>query len=181
MNSLRGTRIGLAALTIIFLILYGFFSTSGQDLLNTTETGSGNLQVGFADQEMILGNYGGYHILESIHYEGKPDFHRIVFKTVLNRESATPENITIPYTKISGQPTSENYLITVNFSDTEVGDIPIDRPLSLLQANNAPVEEVRILEDADSSTTKSVLTLTTKSLFRVAADNSGAIVLDILK
>ena len=180
MNSLKGTRIGLAALTIIFLILYGFFSTSGQVILNETETRPSNLQLGFADQEMILGNWGGFHILEAIHYEEADDFHRILFETQLNRSSYTPEAITIPYTIIKGQQVDDKYLITVNFGDTEVADIPIDRSLSLLQADNAPVEEVRIIENSDDTTT-AIFTLTDKSLFRAAADNSGTIVIDILK
>lgn len=198
MNNLRSTKIGLAALTIIFLILYGYFSTLGKPPAMAPTPAN----QGFKMDKIILGNLGGFHILKNIDYSDEGQFYRLIIATELNRSTASPEDITIPYTAITETenlnldaktPAANNssvisspYQIRINLSDTQVADIPKDRPLAIFEEINTKtdqpklIQEVRVTESKDEGVVV-VISLTKKSLFRATADNSGTIVLDILK
>jgi len=201
MSNLRTTKIGLAALTIIFLLLYGYFSTLGKPLnMQTNLAGQG-----FAENKITLGNLGGFHLLKNINYSDESLFHRFMINTELNRSTASPEGITVPYltiteiehsvppvpatdtkdkTNVIPEPASP-YQIQINISDTTVSDIPTNRPLAIFPdtTDNASVDlvqEVRVNETMDEGTMVTIF-LTKKVTFRATADNSGTIVLDILK
>ena len=201
MNNLRTTKIGLAALTIIFLLLYGYFSTLGKPLnMQTNLAGQG-----FAENKITLGNLGGFHLLKNINYSDEGLFHRFMVNTELNRSTASPEGITVPYltitetehsaslvpatdtkdkTNVIPEPASP-YQIQINISDTTVADIPTNRPLAIFSdtTDNASadlVQEVRVNETMDEGALVTIF-LTKKVTFRATADNSGTIVLDILK
>jgi len=190
MKNFHTTKIGLAALTIIFLLLYGYFSTLGKPLNTQFDPAS----QGFADSKIILGNLGGFHILKNINYSDETTFHRLIIETELNRSTASPENITIPYTvfaeavsdTLKTPETTDQYQIKVMLSDTQVANIPQDKPLAIFESTNPDpnqpklIQEIRVKENKDE-TSEILIQLTKKSLFRATADNSGALVLDILK
>lgn len=189
MTNLKTTKIGLAALTIIFLLLYGYFSTIGK----TNSLVFNPASQGFGNNQIALGNLGGFHLLKNIHYSDEQKFHRLIIETELNRSTASPEDIAIPYTMIKGSAVSDQpigpsvYQIQIDLSDTQVVDIPQNRPLAIFEeavsANpERPklIQEVRVAETKDEEATIIIL-LTKKALFRATADNSGTLVLDILK
>ena len=198
MSSLRTTKIGLAALTIIFLLLYGYFSTLGKP--NNLTFNPAN--QGFAGTKITLGNLGGFHILKNIDYSDEKQFHRLIIETELNRATASPEDISIPYTVIQeissiaegtalpGEPRVPEpepaYWIKIKLSDTTVENIPLNLALAIFpETSSEPgqdslIKEVRVSEASDEVAEISV-SLVKKVQFRAAADNSGAIILDILK
>ncbi len=198
MSNLRTTKIGLAALTIIFLLLYGYFSTLGKPNNLTFNP----VNQGFADAKITLGNLGGFHILKNIDYSDEKQFHRLIIETELNRATASPEDISIPYvviqeisntteeTALPGEPQNLEpepaYQIKIKLSDTTVENIPLDRALAIFPGTSSEpdqgsvIKEVRVGETSDEATEISV-SLGKKVQFRAAADNSGAIILDILK
>jgi len=198
MSSLHTTKIGLAALTIIFLLLYGYFSTLGKP--NNLTFNPAN--QGFADTKIALGNLGGFHILKNIDYSDEKQFHRLIIETELNRATASPEDISIPYTVIqetsslaSGAALPEEpkalemgsvYQIKIKLSDTTVENIPLNQALAIFPGTSSEsdqssvIKEVQVSETSDEAAEISI-SLTKKVQFRAAADNSGAIILDILK
>lgn len=186
MSNFKTTKIGLAALTIIFLLLYGYFSTAGKNL--TTQYSPAN--QGFSEKKITFGNLGGFHILKNINYTEETKFHRFLLETELNRSTASPEDITIPYLTIEeiAFPDTDTapYQLKVKLSDTTVINLPKDKPLAIFSTPdpNASgpqlLQEVRVSETSDEATILT-LTLAKKVLFRATADNSGVIVLDILK
>ena len=186
MSNFRTTKIGLAALTIIFLLLYGYFSTLGKPSNLIFDP----VGQGFANNEIILGNLGGFHIVKNIEYSDENQFHRLVIDTELNRSTASPEDISIPYTVIKEitdvAAVAPSYQIKIKLSDSTIENIPQDRPLAIMPTapdSSEPaqlIQEVRINETSDEAA-EIVISLTKSTRFRAAADNSGAIVLDILK
>jgi len=149
---------------------------------------------GFATNKITLGNLGGFHILKNIDYSDQANFHRLIIETDLNRSTASPENINIPYVTIAetGAASLNNapgpsspYQIKIVLSDTTVQDIPKDRALTIF-ANGATgdttevISEVRVHENSDDTTEISLL-LNKNVEFRATADNAGTIVLDVLK
>ena len=188
MTSLKTTKIGLAALTIIFLLLYGYFSTLGKPF-PSNQLNLAN--QGFADTKITLGNLGGFHILKNISYSDETEFHRLIIETELNRSTASPENITIPYTVFTETANAlpdnpDAYLLQATLSDTTVENVPKDTPLAISIADNSDpnqpklISEIRVIENQDETSTV-LIQLTKKVLFRATADSSGALVLDILK
>ena len=175
----------MAALTIIFLLLYGYFSTMGKPL----NTSLNSTNQGFADNKIALGNLGGFHLLKSIDYSDEKEFYRLLIGTELNRSTASPEDITIPYLIIEEIADPEKaglYRIRVNLSDTQITNIPQDRPLAILPTGGDEINQPLLIKEVWASETKDeaaeiIISLTKKTLFRATADNSGVIVLDILK
>ncbi|MFH0912640.1 MAG: hypothetical protein V1807_03245 [Patescibacteria group bacterium] len=192
MTSLKTTKIGLAALTIIFLLLYGYFSTLGKPLTQPVTPAN----QGFSINKITLGNIGGFHILKNIDYTDEPQYHRLIIATELNRSTTSPEAIAVPYLVVEGTTMAgesadnsaqkNQYQIKIVLNDTQAENIPLDRPLSIFEDTVASpeqsklIQEVRVQEPTDA-TTEIYITLAKKSLFRSTADNAGTIVLDILK
>ncbi len=186
MNNFKTTKIGLAALTIIFLMLYGYFSTAGKNLTNQYNP----INQGFSEKEIAFGNLGGFHILKNISYSEDAKFHRLLIETELNRSTASPEDIVIPYLSIEEIVVADSadtpYQIKVKLSDTAVANLPKDKPLAIFStpdpktAEPQLIQEARLTETSDEATVLTLI-LTKKALFRATADNSGVIVLDILK
>lgn len=181
MNNLRSTKIGLATLTIIFLVLYGYFSTLGKPLANYVSL----INQGFSINKVTLGNLGGFHILKNIGYTEEPAFYRLLIETELNRSTASPEAISIPYLSVEEPLLDNAYQIKVNLSDTEIDGSLKDNPAPLMpQASSSSagklITDLKINTVAESTTEISI-TLAKQALFRVTSDTSGTIVLDILK
>ncbi|MFA5967473.1 MAG: hypothetical protein WC805_03110 [Patescibacteria group bacterium] len=186
MSNFRSTKIGLAALTIIFLLLYGYFSTLGKPSNQIFDP----IIQGFANNEIVLGNLGGFHIIKNINYSDENQFHRLIIDTELNRSTASPEDITIPYTVIQeitdATAVTPSYQMKIKLSDSTIENIPQDRPLAIFPTtldSSEPaqlIQEVRVNQISDENA-EITISLTKSTRFRAIADNSGAIILDILK
>ncbi|MBU1092386.1 hypothetical protein KJ836_01810 [Patescibacteria group bacterium] len=181
MKNFRNTKIGLAALTILFLLLYGYFSTLGKPLPIDNIAVTNN---GFSNSKIIFGNIGGFHFLTNISSTDQEQYYRIFIDTELNRSTASPESITIPYTVIEGNNVDNGYQIKVALTDAEITNIPIDTPLAVFQG--AGENEVDLIKSAqvhqnDDDSSDFIIELAKSAQFRATTDSSGTIVLDILK
>ncbi|HCR42267.1 TPA: hypothetical protein DIV45_02825 [Patescibacteria group bacterium] len=181
MKSVKTTKIGLAALTILFLLLYGYFSTLGKPLPNNINL---SLNNGFSNSKIIFGNIGGFHILTNVSSTDQDQYYRLFIDTELNRSTASSEKITIPYTVIEGNDTPDGYQIKVALIDTVVNNIPTNQPLAVFQG--ARDNEIDLIKSAqvqqnDDDSSDLIIELTKSTPFRATADSSGTIVLDILK
>lgn len=182
MKNLQSSKIGLAALTILFLVLYGYFSTLGKPLPDyATDT----ISSGFGNSKIIFGNIGGFHLLHNISSSDENQYYRIFMDTELNRETASPESITIPYTVIEGTDTVDNgYQIKISLTDTEITNIPLDASLAVFQgAGESEIDLIKSAQVHQNNDDSSVfiIDLAKPAPFRATADSSGTIVLDILK
>ena len=181
MTNFRNTKIGLAALTILFLVLYGYFSTLGKPLPTNNMAPINN---GFSNSKIIFGNIGGFHFLTNISSTDQEQYYRIFIDTELNRSTASPESITIPYTVIEGNNTVNGYQIKIGLTDTEIANIPIDTPLAIFQgAGDTEVDLIKSaqVEQNDDDSSDFIIELAKSAQFRATADSSGTIMLDILK
>jgi hypothetical protein len=162
--------------------LYGYFSTLGKPLpINNTSP----INNGFSNSKIIFGNIGGFHFLTNISSTNQDQYYRIFIDTELNRSTASPESITIPYTVIDGTNTiGDGYQIKISLTDTEITNILTDTPLAIFQGGNE--NEVDLIQSAqvhqnDDDSSDFTIELAKTAQFRATADSSGTIVLDILK
>lgn len=189
-------RFGLVALIIIFLILYGYFSTLGQpvSLQSTPPVPNGDL--------VTIGDLGGSHLLQNLTYSDERTYYRIRIETRLNRPSIIADEIVTPKTRVrqvsntepiivNGQErtltTLGEWRIQADLSDTRTteldGDelVPVFVGPDVLRVNEAPLTEIRLNYDPDGSTVQVLIGLSEQSIFRVDDDGAGAIYIDILK
>lgn len=191
-------KFGLVALTIIFLLLYGYFSAFNSPLKTPVSNDHSTL---LADNSIVLGNLGGFHLLEDISYSDERTYHRIAIHTRLNRSTIIDETIITPYTKIQQVLATKKTFIDGNYQDTtNLGDYRIQITLSdtrtfdlsqdpitevfsnkKISINKNPITEIHTIKVPDDSTIQILIGLTKKVRLHISNDNTGIIFVDILK
>jgi len=191
-------RFGLIALIIIFLMLYGYFSTLGL---------SGNLSslapaIEAEDGSVTLGSLGGAHLLRGITYTDEQTYYRVAIDTRLNRPSVIEHEIITPHARVQqvdnatpivvdGEsrtlPSLGAWRIQVDLSDTRTTEldggevVPVFVGPDIMRIAQDPLTEIRLNYDPDGSAVQVLIGLTNKSIFRADDNGAGTIFVDILK
>ena len=162
-------KFGLIALVILFIIIYSYFSINQL-------TGDIFQPKNYVEDEAIIGNLGGYHILDNISFNNELTYYRINLCTNLNRSTTLDETIITPYT-VATQiiSTDGKYQLKVTLSDTQVSE----NQKTLI--NEGPIIEINTLKSTDDSTTDILIDLNEKVKFGINKDTTGTIFIDILK
>lgn len=192
-------KFGLVTLTIVFLLLYGYFNAVGL-LFKTMERG--NQDGNTSADSVMLGDLGGFHLLENITYSNERTYYRIAIYTRLNRPTVIDESIATPYTKIEQLPANESifldgqyrgtqsmgdYRIQVSLSDTRTFDLSGTEAIEIFKGdkrtiiNQDPITEVRLVQPPDDAMVQIVIGLSQKAKFRSSSNDTGTIFIDILK
>src|SRR4030042_3182612 len=128
-------RFGLIALTIIFLLLYGYFSMSDPLLAPSQQTN----QFLPTETPTTIGSLGGFHILEDITNSDERTYYRVAIQTRLNRSTVIDNSIITPKTDVELVPADEEILIEGRLTDTtDLGPYRIQATLSDTQVVNTP-------------------------------------------
>ena len=180
MNKIVTTnKFGLIVLIIIFLILYSYFSTN--KLTNDT------LQPkNYIEDEITIGNLGGYHILNDISFQDELLHYKIGLHTSLNRPTTLDETIITPYTIIKHTADDKKYQIKITLSDTQTFDPSQEFATEIFKKekmviNQGPITEISTLKSVNNSMIDIFIGLNKQVKFKVSKNNTGTIFIDILK
>jgi len=190
-------KLGLVALTVLFLAIYGYFSVTnliGKSTIPEKQT--------LTKDEITIGDLGGFHFLEDITYSNELTHYRIALHTYLNRSTTIDESIVVPYTKIQQINAEEPifidgdiksttdlgiYRIQVFMSDTRTFDLSGSEAIEIFKGkketiiNQDPITEIHLIQPLDDSITQIIIGLNRKTKIYASSDNAGTIFIDILK
>ncbi len=190
-------KFGLVALTVLFLVIYGYFSVN--NLIDKSTIPENQILTG---DEMVVGNLGGFHFLEDITYSDELTHYRIALHTYLNRSTTIDESIIVPYTKIQQINAEEPifidgdfksttdlgiYRIQVLMSDTRTFDLSELEIIEIFKGeqktiiNRDPITEIHLVKSSADSTTQIIIGLNRKTKLYASSNNTGTIFIDILK
>lgn len=190
---------GLISLSVVFLLLYGYFNTVAGGQLSALTAKPTSTDPSATN---TVGAIGGFHLLESIEPSDEQAYYRLTLKTRLNRSTILDQNIGVPLTKVvqvasteptlidgkqQATPSLGNYRLQITLSDTGIidqtdGEATVvftgDKTLNI---NQPPITKVRLLDSPDGSVNQILVGLTKTSTFKVSSLPTGVIYIDILK
>ena len=190
-------KFGLVALTVLFLVIYGYFSVT--DLVDKSAIPENQILTG---DKIAIGSLGGFHFLEDITYSDELTHYRIALHTYLNRSTTIDESIIVPYTKIQQIDAEEPifidgdlksttdlgiYRIQVLMSDTRTFDLSGEEVVEIFKGkqkmviNRDPITEIHLVQPPDDSIVQIIIGLNRKTKLYASSDNTGTIFIDILK
>lgn len=191
--------LGLIALSVVFLILYGYFNTTAGKAMqaNTTKPITNT-----TTDINTVGALGGFHLLEAMTCSDEQGYYRVTLNTRLNRSTVIDNAISVPLTKVTQAVATEpiwldgkyqdttpfgDYRLQVKLQDTgtieQVSDKPemVFKGPSELKIGQAPITKVRLVTGADGTVDQVLIGMDTQAKFRVSATPTGTIYIDILK
>ena len=192
---------GLIALSIVFLLLYGYFNTVGAHL----KPGTANLATSPSPEltdSSTVGALGGFHLLEAVDCSDEQTYYRVAIQTRLNRSTVIDQAIAIPLTKVEQVAGTESlwwggkyqdtkslgeYRLQINLKDTGTVDKTNGQEEIVFQGsrnlviNQPPITSIKLSDAPDESAVQIVVGLITKVKFRVSTLPTGTIYIDILK
>lgn len=189
---------GLISLSVIFLLLYGYFNTVEGHF--PSQSNDQNNAVTSSDG--TVGTIGGFHLLESMECSEEQGYYRLTLQTKLNRSTIIDQNISVPLTKVSQVAGSELTWIDNKYQDTSkwgshrlqiaLNDTGIidqtdgnetivfqgDKTLTI---NQPPLTTVRLIDSPDGTVNQILVGLASEVKFKVSSTPTGTIYVDILK
>ena len=192
---------GLIALSVVFLLLYGYFNMVGIHL----QPGTANL-TNSTTQELTdsgtVGALGGFHLLEAVDCSDEQTYYRVAIQTRLNRSTVIDQAIAIPLTKVEQVASTEllwwgskyqdtkslgEYRLQISLKDTGTVDKTNGQEVTVFQGSKnlvidqPPITSIKLSDAPDGSAVQVVVGLSAKVKFRVSTLPTGAIYIDILK
>jgi hypothetical protein len=192
---------GLIALSIMFLLLYGYFNIVGAHLKPGTANLVNSTSPGLTDSSTV-GALGGFHLLEAIDCSDEQTYYRVAIQTRLNRSTVIDQAIAIPLTKVEQVASTEllwwdgkyrdtkslgEYRLQISPKDTGTVDKTNSQEVTVFQGsknlviNQPPITNIKLSDAPDGSAVQVIVGLSAKARFRVSALPTGTIYIDILK
>ena len=192
---------GLITLSIVFLLLYGYFNTVGIHLKPGATNLVNSTSLELTDSSTV-GALGGFHLLEAVDCSDEQTYYRVAIQTRLNRSTVIDQAIAIPLTKVEQVAGTESlwwggkyqdtkslgeYRLQISLKDTGTVDKTNGQEETVFQGsrnlviNQPPITSIRLSDAPDESAVQIVVGLSTKVQFRVSTLPAGTIYIDILK
>jgi len=189
---------GLISLSIVFLLLYGYFNAVEGHIPN--QTGSQNNST--VSNNNKVGTIGGFHLLESMQLSDEQEYYRLTLQTKLNRSTIIDQKISVPLTKVvqalSSEPTwmdnkyqdtnaLGSHRLQISMSDTglidqtDEGDTIVFQGNKILTVDQPPITTIKLIDSPDGSVNQILVGLNAEVKFRVSSTPTGTIYIDILK
>jgi hypothetical protein len=170
---------GLIALSVVFLLLYAYFTAADNHLIKVNPVPVNN-QSGMD----TVGALGGFHLLESIQCSDEQTYYRLTLQTRLNRSTVIDKAIAVPLTKVTQVDGSE---LRISLNDTSIIDqingkqevvFMGDKTLVIDQL---PITTIKLIDSPDGTVNQISVGLSSEVKFKVSSTPTGAIYIDILK
>ncbi len=141
---------------------------------------------GFSNKPQVIGQEGGFHLLNDIKILRYDKYDTVAIYTNLNRSSAA-EDVETPTTSMAiGTTDDQTPILKVALTDTKMSDKLSQADISRISRQlvpKSPIEEVIVTNPKNPDMQQIEIRITKGGQYRLSADtkNAGTILVDILK
>jgi hypothetical protein len=145
-----------------------------------------SLPEGFSNKPQVIGQEGGFHLLNDIKILRYDKYDTVAIYTNLNRSSAA-EGVETPATSMAiGTADDQTPTLKISLTDSKMSDELSPADISRISRQlvpKSPIEEVIVTNPKNPDMQQIEIRLTKGSQYRLGADtkNAGTILVDILK